>query len=226
VFDNRDDALVPVLDAAPLVGFDVTDFLDNPTTRGPVTQYLFHLVRSRLDGRRLVVWMDEFSKLLADRAFESFARDGLKTWRKLEGVAVFATQSASDVLQSPIARTLVEQTATKIFFPNVDADEREYREGFGLSEQEFRLIKEELDPGARDCLVRQGPQSVVCELDLRGFEDELAVISGRAANVALMHRLIDALGPDPAAWLPPFCDAIARRAAAGSSPVPIAAASA
>ena len=44
-----------------------------------------------LDGRRLVVWMDEFSKLLSDPSFESFAKDGLKTWRKLEGVAAFAT---------------------------------------------------------------------------------------------------------------------------------------
>ena len=84
--------------------------------------YLFHLVRQMLDGRRLVCWMDEFWRLLQDPAFESFAKDGPKTWRKLNGVMCLATQSAGDVLESPISRTIIEQTPTKIFFPNADAD--------------------------------------------------------------------------------------------------------
>jgi len=61
-----------------LVGFDVTDFLDHERSRTPVTLYLFHLVRHLLDGRRLVCWMDEFWRLLADPAFESFAKEGLR----------------------------------------------------------------------------------------------------------------------------------------------------
>ena len=93
--------------------------------------------------------MDEFWRLLADPAFESFAKDGPKTWRKLNGVMCLATQSASDVLDSPISRTLIEQTPTKIFFPNADADAAEYTRGFGLTEREFRLIKEQLEPGSR-----------------------------------------------------------------------------
>ncbi|MGA8054614.1 MAG: VirB4 family type IV secretion/conjugal transfer ATPase [Burkholderiales bacterium] len=212
VFDNREDQVVRLLDQAPLIGFDVTDFLDNPTTRGPVTMYLFHIVRRLLDGRRLVVWMDEFAKLLADPSFESFAKDGLKTWRKLNGVAAFATQSPSDVLASPIARTLIEQTATKIFFPNADANEQDYREGFGLSEQEYRLLKEGIEPGSRMFLIKQGHQSVVCELNLKGFDYELNVISGRAANVELMNRIIAEVGPDPAVWLPRFREATAKGA--------------
>jgi len=70
--------------------------------------------------------MDEFWRLVADPAFESFAQDGPKTWRKLNGVMCLATQSASDVLESPISRTLVEQTPTKIFFPNADAQVEDY----------------------------------------------------------------------------------------------------
>ena len=107
-----------------IIGFDVTEFLDHSLTRSPITLYLFHLVRQLLDGRRFVCWMDEFWRLLADPAFENFAKDGPKTWRKLNGVMCLATQSPSDVLDSPISRTLVEQTPTKIFFPNADADFR------------------------------------------------------------------------------------------------------
>ena len=148
--------------------------------------------------------MDEFWRLLADSAFEGFAKDGPKTWRKLNGVMCLATQSAGDVLGSPISRTLIEQTPTKVFFPNADADEAEYTAGLGLTVQEFRLLKEQLEPGSRMFLVKQAHHSVVCQLDLKGFDAELAVISGRAAEVARMHQLIAAQGSDPAAWVPPF----------------------
>jgi type IV secretion system protein VirB4 len=204
VFDGEAAPDDQGLGAASIVGFDVTEFLEVETVRTPVTLYLFHLVRQALDGRRLVVWMDEFAKLLGDPAFAGFARDGLKTWRKLHAVAAFATQSANDVLASPIARTLVEQTPTKVLFPNVEAQRAEYVEGFGLSEREFELVARELTPGSRRFLVKQGHQGIVCELDLKGFAAELAVISGRAENVARVERLIDELGAEPAAWLPKF----------------------
>ena len=204
VFDNAEDTLASRLSGQRIMGFDVTEFLDHALTRSPITLYLFHLVRQLLDGRRLVCWMDEFWRLLADSAFENFAKDGPKTWRKLNGVMCLATQSASDVLESPISRTLVEQTPTKIFFPNADANFTEYTEGFGLSKQEFRLLKDQLEPGSRMFLVKQSHHSVVCQLDLKGFDGELAVISGRASEVARMNRLMAESGPDPMAWLPGF----------------------
>jgi type IV secretion system protein VirB4 len=204
VFDNEADVVVGRLSGHAVVGFDVTDFLEHELTRTPVTLYLFHLVRQLLDGRRLVCWMDEFWRLLADPAFEHFAKDGPKTWRKLNGVMALATQSASDVLESPISRTLIEQTPTKVFFPNADACADDYVGGFGLTEREFRLIREELEPGSRRFLIKQGHQSVVCELNLKGFETELAVISGRRSALDVVHALIDQHGTDPARWLPHF----------------------
>ena len=182
VFDNPSDSVIGCMGGQPVIAFDVTEFLDNAIVRAPVTMYLFHLVRQMLDGRRLVCWMDEFWRLLEDPAFESFAKEGPKTWRKLNGVMCLATQSASDVLGSPISRTIIEQTPTKIFFPNADAAPEEYTAGFGLTYRELALIKEELEPGTRAFLVKQGHQSVVCRLDLHGFESELEVLSARAGG--------------------------------------------
>jgi len=204
VFDNPQDSIVARLAGRPVVGFDASEFLDHELTRAPVTLYMFHLVRQLLDGRRLVCWMDEFWRLLADPAFESFAREGPKTWRKLNGVMCLATQSTSDVLDSPISRTIIEQTATKVFFPNADASAEEYCGGFGLTEREFRLIKEQLEPGSRSFLVKQGHQSIVCRLDLKGFDGELAVISGRARHLERLQRLLGTHGADPDRWLPAF----------------------
>jgi len=204
VFDNREDSVVARIEGRPIIGFDVTEFLDNDRVRAPITLYLFHLVRRLLDGRRLVCWMDEFWRLLDDPAFERFAKDGPKTWRKLNAVMCVATQSASDVLGSPISRTIIEQTPTKVFFPNVDASEEEYLTGFGLTEREFKLVKERLAPGSRAFLVKQGHHSVVCQLDLRGFDAELTVISGRAAQVERMRSIMANAGPRSSQWLPQF----------------------
>jgi type IV secretion system protein VirB4 len=122
---------------------------------------------------------------------------------------VLATQSASDVLDSPISRTIIEQTPTKILFPNPEASAQEYIQGFGLSEREFKLIKEQLEPGSRQFVVKQGHYSVVCELDLKGFDAEIKVISGRASSVELLHRIMAATGPDPACWLSRFVESTA-----------------
>ncbi|HVW69144.1 MAG TPA: VirB4 family type IV secretion/conjugal transfer ATPase [Steroidobacteraceae bacterium] len=203
VFDNPQDRIAHLADRS-VVGFDVTELLGNEVSRPPVTLYLFHWVRQLLDGRRLVCWMDEFWRLLADPAFASFAQDGPKTWRKLNAVMCLATQSPGDVLDSSISRTIIEQTPTKVFFPNVEADAAQYTGGFGLTEREFRLIKEQLEPGSRLFLVKQGHHSVVCRLDLQGFDAELAVISGRASEVERLQRIMAAHGSDPAQWLPVF----------------------
>ena len=56
-------------------------------------------------------------------------------------------------------------------------------------------------------LVKQAHHSVVCRLDLKGFDAELAVISGRAAKVTEMTELITAHGPLPDDWLPAFMTA-------------------
>jgi type IV secretion system protein VirB4 len=151
--------------------------------------------------------MDEFQALLANPAFARFADTSLPTWRKLDGVLCMATQSPRKVLESPVSRSVVEQTPTKIYLPNNEATRDDYIHGFGLTEREFRLIKEQLEPGSRSFLVKQGRHSVVCQLDLKDFDRELSVISGRASSVELMNTLISHYGADPADWLPPFYEA-------------------
>ncbi len=201
IFDNHEDSVISRMNAHPIIGFDVTDFLDHEVARPPVTLYLFHLIRQLLDGRRLVCWMDEFWRLLEDPAFESFAKDAPKTWRKLNGVLCVATQSASDVLESPLSRTIIEQMPTKVFFPNINADAAEYA-GLGLTERESRLIKQ-IEPGSRRFLVKQGARSVVCQLDLTGFA-ELAVICGRRSDLRRMEQIIATHGRAQESWLPDF----------------------
>jgi type IV secretion system protein VirB4 len=58
--------------------------------------------------------------------------------------------------------------------------------------------------------MKQGHQSVVCELDLKGFDGELAVISGRRSSLDLVNELITRLGVDPRDWLPSFYERVLK----------------
>ena len=201
VLDGEEDAIS--LDA-PFIGFDMTEVLDDAAVRTPLMMYLFHRVERLIDGRRIIIDVDEFWKALGDDAFRDLANNKLKTIRKQNGVMVFGTQSPRDALAAPIAHTIVEQCATLIFMPNPRGARADYVEGFGLTETEFRLIREELTPESRRFLVKQGHNSVVAELNLSGFDDELAVLSGRTATVDLLDRIRAKHGDDPANWMPVF----------------------
>lgn len=205
VFDNKTDTVAAVVNGeSNMVGFDVTAFLDDPVVRGPVARYLFYLVNGLVDGRRITIFISEFWKFLDDEYCAKFVHDHLKTIRKKNGFLVLDSQSPADVLTHPIARTLIEQTSTKILFPNPDADRDEYMEGLNLSEREFALIKEELRPGARTFLIKQSGNSIVAKLDLKGFDFELDVLSGRSSNIRLVEQIIAEHGDDPDVWLPIF----------------------
>ena len=201
--DGEEDALS--LDAR-FIGFDVTDFLDHAQVRTPILMVLLHRLQALVDGRRLVVDIDEFWKTLGDEAFRGLAQDGLKTYRKQNAFMVFGTQSPADVLSSPIAHTILEQCATKIFLPNANASRGDYVDGFGLSQREFKLIREELTPESRRFLIKQGLNSVVAELNLGGLDDALSVLSGRTETVELLDRLRARHGDAPQAWLPRFSE--------------------
>lgn len=201
LFDNTTDTLQ--LDNCTMVGFDVTEFLDNQETRTPTIMYLFHRIDSLIDGRRIPIFMDEFWKLLNDEAFEDLAQNKLVTIRKQDGFLVMFTQSPQQVLKSPIAYAIISQTATKIFLPNPEADYDDYVNGFKLTKREYEIVRG-LGERSRRFLIKQGQNSVVAELNLRGFEDELAVLSGNTATSLLAEKLVAELGDDPAVWLPEF----------------------
>jgi type IV secretion system protein VirB4 len=202
VFDNEKDNLD--FKSNTMFGFDVTDFIDNNDVRTPVIMYLFHRIEQLINGRRIIICMDEFWKLLQDEYFEDFAQNKLKVIRKQNGLLVLGTQSARDVLSSPIAHSIVEQCATFMFLPNQKATEKDYIEGFALSRREFQLVKNDLLPNSRKFLIKQGTESATAELNLKGFEDELAIISGTTDNVLLLDRLIQEVGPNPGDWRPRF----------------------
>ncbi|NTB97280.1 VirB4 family type IV secretion/conjugal transfer ATPase [Agrobacterium tumefaciens] len=201
VFDNDLDDIG--IDAR-FLGYDMTDFLDNEEIRTPLMAYLFYRIEQLIDGRRIIIVIDEFWKALQDEGFRDLAQNKLKTIRKQNGLMLFATQSPRDAIVSPIAHTIIEQCPTQIFLPNPRGDRADYVDGFKLTEREFELISRELSVESRRFIVKQGHNSVVAELNLNGFDDELAILSGRTANVELADTIRAELGEEGGDWLTVF----------------------
>lgn len=203
VFDCDHDAIG--LDAR-FVGFDMTEFLDDrrDDIRKPLMAYLFHRVEEKINGERIVIVIDEFWKALSDPDMAAMVQDQLKTIRKKNGLLVLATQSPRDAILSPMAHTIIEQCPTQVFMANARGDRADYVDGMKLTDREFALIQREMGVNSRRFLIRQGHSSVVAELNLRGFDAELAILSGRTAYIELMEQAITEAGPDPERWLPLF----------------------
>ncbi|MEF0941615.1 VirB4 family type IV secretion/conjugal transfer ATPase [Rhizobium sp. BR 362] len=198
VFDNEADDIGI---GARFLGYDMTDFLDNEEIRAPLMAYLFHRIEQLIDGRRIIIVIDEFWRALQDESFLDLAQNKLKTIRKQNGLMLFATQSPRDAINSPIAHTIIEQCPTQVFLPNPRGDRADYVDGFKLTEREFELLSRELSLESRRFIVKQGHNSVVAELKLNGFDDELAILSGRTINVELADAIRAELGTSQDDWL-------------------------
>jgi len=149
--------------------------------------------------------MDEYWKALSVSYFEDFAKNKQKTIRKQNGFGVYMTQSPSDTLRSPIARALIEQTATFIFLSNPTADYQDYVEGFKLTETEFELLKS-LGEGSRMFMLKQGGNVSIATLNLNGFNDDLKILSGTTENIEKLNQLRKLHGDAPELWFNEFLE--------------------
>jgi type IV secretion system protein VirB4 len=112
-----------------------------------VLLYLFHRIEKRLDGSPTLVPLDEAWVYLRHDLFRERLREWLKTLRKLNGVVLLATQSLSDIFNSPIRDVVLESCPTKILLPNAEANNpasREFYDRIGLNERELEIIQTSL----------------------------------------------------------------------------------
>ncbi len=109
-----------------------------------VLLYLFRQIERRLDGSPTLVPLDEAWVYLGHELFRDRLRDWLKTMRKRNGVVLLATQSLSDIFNSPIKDVVLESCPTKILLPNTEARNPAsfaFYQNIGLNEREVQIIQ-------------------------------------------------------------------------------------
>ena len=200
LFDNEIDLID--FESSRVFGIEMAHILQDKDALGPVLIYLFHRIQNSIRGEPTMIVLDEAWALIDNPFFAPKIKDWLKVLRKLNAMVVFATQSVEDATKSSISDTLVQQTATQIFLPNLKATSV-YRDVFRLSEREYNIIRT-TDPATRFFLVKQDNDGVVAKIDLSGMEEFISVLSGRAETILILDDIMNEVGEDPKDWLPIF----------------------
>ncbi len=111
----------------------------------PVATYLFHRIDQRLDGRPTLIILDEAWIMLTQSLFGAKIEDWLRTLRKKNAAVVLATQSLSEIANSPHRDVILESCPTRLYLPNPEATNaasREMYHRFGLSDRQIDIVAE------------------------------------------------------------------------------------
>lgn len=190
------------------VGFDVSEFLvaGHPATE-PILSYLFHLktLMQRNGGGLLATVIEEFWLPIMYPTTAAQILDILKTGRRRDEFVLLVSQSPEDAINSPMLPAILQQTPTKVYLPNPDA-EYETKDGggyirFNLTPKEFEKLKG-LGKQDRKFLVKQGAQSSIAKLDLNGLGDDIAVLAGAAEDFNYLESAQAEVGKNPNDWIP------------------------
>lgn len=140
IFDNATD------------GFSLSDFTciemgeliqRHPRAAAAFMEYAFYRLDKSLDGLRPgLIYVEEAWFLLSDPLFARRLDDWLRTLRKKNTLVMLATQSLTELAQSEIFASLVDNVPNRIFLANGQARAHRalYRERFGLSDAQVDRI--------------------------------------------------------------------------------------
>lgn len=190
------------------VGFDTTVILEKVngeihTACQPILSVLFFYKNlMQKAGKLMLSIIEEFWMPANFPLTQAMIMGSLKAGR-LKGEMMWLTsQSPEDAINCAIFAALVQQTPTKVFLPNPDADWEGYKK-IGLTEKEFSRLKK-LGKESRTMLIKQSGESAFAKMDLYGFDDFLPVISGTTEGIQICKQIWQEMGDDPDIWIPEF----------------------
>jgi type IV secretion/conjugal transfer VirB4 family ATPase len=164
-FDHADDTLT----FKRIQAFDFEGLERLPAVLEPLLFYVLHranaTIRDRAEASTLKLFvLDEAWRFVRDPVVKQYITEALKTWRKRNAAMILATQSAEDVPDPDLLRTILESCPTKIFLANPGIDPALARERFLLNYTEAARIAT-LRP-RQDLLLKRPGLSKVVQLNV------------------------------------------------------------
>lgn len=190
------------------VGFDSTLLLEkdqgqvHPASE-PILACLFLLKElMQSDGKLLQTIVEEFWMPANFPMTQEVMKKCLKTGRLMNEFMVLASQSPEDAIECDIFPAIIQQTATKVYLANPDAEYAEYKK-CNLTEGEFSKLKT-FDRNSRKMLIKQSNTSCFASFYLSGFDEFFPILSGETADIVLCESIRAEVGNDPDVWIPEF----------------------
>ncbi len=190
------------------VGFDATLLINNDKTSGqeqpfsePILGVLFYLKSMmQQEGRLLLTIVEEFWKPANFPLTQEEMKGTLKAGRLKNEFMILSSQSPEDAIDCDIFPAIIQQTATKIYLPNPDAEWEAYKR-CNVTQSEFHRLKS-FAKTSRKFLIKQSNNSCFAKLDLSGFDAFFPILSGTTSDIALCESLRAQYGESPDLWLP------------------------
>lgn len=160
----------------------------------PVLKQIFHLIAQQFDGRPVAIVLDEAWLMLQDPAFALELITWFKTLRKFNALVILATQSLTDLKQSPHFINLLECAKTRFYLPNYDASTpilRSLYQSLGLEDKEIDLIANMIPK--KDYYFAKNEQHIRFNLVLSPAELALLSLAGNK-DKALVDQLYSKYG--------------------------------
>lgn len=201
------------------VGFDTTVVLekdssgnDHPACEPLLAVLLYYkqVMQQHNAGRLMLTLIEEFWKPANYPTTQELIKSTLKAGRIKNEFIGLVSQSPADAIKCNIFEAIVEQTPTKIFLPNPDAEYKNSYEKVGLTVKEFERLRR-LDLASRTFLIKQSNSSCFAKMDLEGFDEYLPIISGTHKGIEICERIRKEVGDDPTIWMPIFIEEILRK---------------
>lgn len=135
------DTLGSFLSASHMVGINMNEALDDPTTGPPIVTHISAAIgdSAARDSRGFGIFIDEAAKLLQNDGFRALAMEMYREYRKLDGLVGMAFQDPQAMFKSGVGEAFLENTTTLIFFPNSQAN-REGLERFNLNDEQIAFV--------------------------------------------------------------------------------------
>lgn len=148
LFDNVEDTLT--LRCTQV--FDFQAMRAYPDVLDPLLFYVLRRVLDRIQDPALagtvkVCAIDEARLVLRRPALRSFTQEGLKTFRRHNGLVLIATQTSEDFAEVDLLRTVVESCPTRLLLANPAFDQARYAELFQLTDTDCQLLTSLLPRG-------------------------------------------------------------------------------
>lgn len=125
--------------------FEMEKLMATPQIVGTTLMYIFHRIEQSLRGDPTIIVLDECWVFFDNEQFAQKIREWLKVLRKANASVIFATQSITDIVNSPIFNTVLESCPSRIFLPNPDAVEENTAKNymtFGLNKRQIQIISQ------------------------------------------------------------------------------------
>ncbi len=190
---------------ASMIGFDYTEFIDDPLLSSVFVAVMLEAVDRLIDGRRLAIVLEECWKPMKTPALQQFVEVKLLTIRHNFGFVILTTQQPDQLIAVELAKTAVQQWETLIALPNPNAYWEDY-EQYGLTFDEFTLVKE-MTPESRTFLIKQGGRtgkSTLLKFDLSGLDDVISILSGNTDSLIKLDAIRAQVGDNPEHFAPIF----------------------